>query len=214
MPRPARRKPARGFTLVEFILALGLSSAVMGALYSMVFGAARAWKANRRDAENFQTVRVALQRIEEDLQDAVPFGISPFAGSAQEISFIGKVELRGAGGSASRKALARIRYRWDQDQNGGFFLAREWKAFVPENGPWIVEGEEAFPDSISGVSFAYAYRKGNSFETVWMDSWNLRQIPEGVRVVLSLRGFGPGPENSSSFTKIIDILQGSLGQGI
>lgn len=200
--------------MVEFILALGLSAAVMGVLHSIVFGAARTWKANRADAESFQEVRVTLQKIEEDLQNAVPFGPSPFMGDAKEISLIARVELHGAGESSGRKALARIRYLWGKDQHGEVALLRQWKAFVPENGPWVVEGEDVFPSSITDISIAYAYRKESSFETFWLDSWRFRQIPEGVRIALSVSGFGLGPGKRAPFVKTVHILCGSLGQGV
>ncbi len=88
----------RGFTLLEVVLALGLAVVVLG-LVGMGIHVQLAVAAKSRDqVEEAQLARVLLQRVADDLRNAVPFQPPPSSSSSSSSS-------SGTAGQASPAAL-------------------------------------------------------------------------------------------------------------
>jgi len=68
---PNRR--SRGFTLLEVLLALGLSGVVIAAIGTAIYVHMHAFDAGRSDVEEAQLARALLSRIADDIRGAVPY---------------------------------------------------------------------------------------------------------------------------------------------
>jgi len=74
LPRPSR--PARAFTLVEILVAMGILSLVLTAIYSSWTAILRASKTGLDAAAAVQRARMAGRTIEESLGSAMMFGVN------------------------------------------------------------------------------------------------------------------------------------------
>ena len=71
--RPPSNPASRGFTLLEVLLALGLSAIIIGAIAMAVDVHWRALQAGRRDVEEAQLARAILNRMADDIRGAVQY---------------------------------------------------------------------------------------------------------------------------------------------
>ena len=76
-PRKART-PARGFTLVELLVAMAILAMMLTLMFSMLSGSMAAWEGGSKRIEAAQTARVGLNLIANDLRRAI---------SSQQVSY-------------------------------------------------------------------------------------------------------------------------------
>src|SRR5271169_144111 len=94
---------SRGFTLIEMLLALGISAAILGGTYSLLYAGAKGWKRMRQRTELYQTGRIVLERLDNDLQNAVSVTQGqwkdkfPLKGESAALSFTTMIENQGIG---------------------------------------------------------------------------------------------------------------------
>lgn len=86
--RDARRPPA--YTLLEIILALALTTIILGLVAMAIHVHLRVAEVSRGQVEEAQLARALLQRIAGDLRNAIPFSAGPpasggISGSVQEL---------------------------------------------------------------------------------------------------------------------------------
>lgn len=212
--------------MIEVLLALALSAAVLSATYSLLFTGAKAWKRMHERAELAQTGRVVLERIESDLRGAMPLTQGKLQnafvvkGDASSLSFTTLMSIADPNATQApfdRPAVGIVKYVWSAPPAasvaGGASLERDWSLLVPDGAPaYPVNGQDAFPPYLAKLAFSYAYQNapGGYPPVVWQSQWyQADRIPGGVRVDLVLKR--PGASEEVSLSKTIDVMQGKLG---
>lgn len=193
--------------MIELLTALSLSAIILVTLYPMIYSSVKEWKSMRSRSEKVQTVRAAMEAIEADLENAVPFAVKNFQGAENRLSFYTLMALEDSSEEAARRAVARVEYVWEDDGSGKKQLRRSWMAFVPEPHNGLLQGNDTFPSSISDFALSYASYDPARMHTSWKQSWNQKKAPDSVSVALTLEA--SGGDDALSLQQIIRIPRGS-----
>lgn len=213
----------RGFTLLELIVATVIFSIVIAAGYSLLDSARSLTSRAELRAQLFQSARVALQAIEEDLRGAV-MPLAPAAGATPtDLSFIGtnagsenepldRIEFVSVGRHTASPYdinivdvvrgidVARIALWIEKDTTRKIHgLVRERPIELnPPAGP--VHREEDVVEVAQDVVFLnLRYYDSGEWRDVW-DSSQVRKLPPAVEVTVYVRGEWRGEEVIEPFT--------------
>lgn len=210
---------ARGFTLLELIVATSIFAVVIGAAYSLFEAGRNLTSQSEARAELFQTGRAALHAIEDDLKGAV------MPGTAFDTGFIGtdggtpekpldKVDLVAvnchsmipslksddADLAGDKIDLSRIAYWIEPDlTRPAHGLVRYRQTIltpVTTPTPKDEDIEEIAPEV---VYLGLRYYDGSQ----WLDSWDSTQtntVPKAVEVSVFVRGEWRGQETIEKFS--------------
>jgi general secretion pathway protein J len=196
---------ARGFTLLELIVAMMIFSIVIVAAYGL-FNAGRGLSA-RAEARAllFQTGRAALQAIEEDLRGAVLSG-SVFdtgligvnrdgeSGPLDKIEFVA-VNSFTAGENREKKIdLSKVTW-WIEESHG---LVRERLKLLTSTRASRDDEEEVEEVSREVVFLDFRYYDGQ-----WKESWDstrLRRLPKAIEVTVHVQGLWRDEQVIEKFT--------------
>lgn len=195
-----------GFTFIELMLASSIFIVIAVAVYSTFGMGISAWKKSQNAQNLFQDIRLSLDKMAQDLENAVLYsqeaGFSNFTGEKNKISFysLGEVfsslppysELRKITYSLNAAALQRLEQAYPE------CLQEEEQQL-----------SEEIANQISNLNFSYCY---NDKETQppykWKDTWNsLQAIPQAVKIELEL-----DIDEAVAFTKYVFIPTGEKGE--
>lgn len=189
------RHAARGFTLIELVLVIGL----FGLMSVMAYGGLRSVLTARESVEasleNLSKVQRAYWRLREDLQQLSPRPAKNQFGQAEAAlatELDGLMQFSRAGRRnplfAPRPGIERVEYRLEEDR----FLRRSWRAVdrAPNAEPW----EATLMEDVRELSWRFLDDAGS-----WHDSWppqsnagtpNLEMLPRAVEMTLDSRDLG------------------------
>lgn len=178
-PAPA----AAGFTLLELVVALGLTSLLTVVAYSSLNISLKAVGRGQLAAERLQELRVGQNILERSLSSAVLGSLADrtyFIGDPRQMRFftLEPLEAYSLGGVYHWRVLL------GQDEAGNGVLAVE----QTKNVNWYrdPEGVEVRQIIINGVAAAhFAYGTGGEEYENW-DAKKVRNLPEWVKVYLTL----------------------------
>lgn len=182
-------KAARGFTLVEILVAVALLGLVAVLAYRGVAALVDGEVRLADEARRWRTLDAALARIEADLRQAQPRAVR--AGGRTEPAWIAAVEANGSSALAFSRAGAefdagpgvagqRIGYR----VRDGVLQVLFWPGLDRENGGEA--GAQAWP-LVEGVAALRIEHLGE--RDAWTTAWPRpggAALPRGVRVQLAL----------------------------
>lgn len=187
MPVHGLRGAARGFTLLELMLALSLTALLLTLLSAGVYGVVRDWDNNQEGLDATLDQTVAMLQIERALQGAVAHSYQDpdtlgrfifFRGESDRLSWVSTVSpQRGAGLTA---------WRLESGPRDGVRL-RLAPAFSDDPGQRLQAARERslLPGYTAG--FRYLFEQGDG-ERVWRDTWDGEQrqaLPLAVHVLLT-----------------------------
>lgn len=181
----------RGFTLLELILALTIvGTVVLVALGAFRIGQ-RAWEKGDAVAENNQRLRIAAERVRQQLAAATVYvlpgendSVIGFEGRAGEIRFVSRLALV----PGHEQGLVFVHYRLLQTADQGGVLAfYEQPVMTLEGMPEEEPGSEAFKPLIVGLSEAAWQYRGDEASTggAWQETWEAAEqlrLPAAVRL--------------------------------
>lgn len=201
--RPKRATDAnRGFTLLELILAI----TIMGTIILIALGALRmgqrSWEKGDAVAENNQRLRIAAERIRQQLSEATVYigpgedaAVIGFAGQADEIRFASRLSLI----PGREQGIVFVHYRvFDTPDQGRVLGFYERPVVMLDRMPDIAPGPEAYHRLIVGLGDAsWAYRGtgeaiGGGWQRIW-DAGEQLALPDAVRF-----SFQPGADSPLS----------------
>lgn len=186
MTNPANRS---GFTLIEVLAGLVVSTLAILALTFAVGIATRAWSKGDVDTELTEKVGRAASRFNDDVASLMPWryaaGKDPqivFAGDRREVVFAAMAQT----GAYGTPRLRLVSYRF-VTTGAGFVVQRRVAPMPPDPGrPETAEWGDAVA-VISGVdspALAYAEKPGE-----WVDLWTPgAALPTAVRLTFLMRG--------------------------
>jgi general secretion pathway protein J len=179
---------ARGFTLIEVLVALSLMALVAvlawRATASLVDGESRL----AGEAQRWRALDAAFARLEGDMRQALPRGVRNASG-AMEPAWIGAVEAQGASAIVFTRAGAEFAVEPGAAGHRIGYRLRD-AALEVVYWPALDRAREAEPagyalvDGIAGLRIAQLGARGQ-----WSDTWPLAgddDVPRAVRVRLSL----------------------------
>jgi prepilin-type N-terminal cleavage/methylation domain-containing protein len=200
MMKHEQMNSARGFTLIEVLLAVAVFAIVLGAINSVFFGALRLRNKTTETLEAAVPLEQALNTIQRDLEGMMLPG-GRFAGTfstsvegmSNNVAFIGErltPDIFTTSGSVSDSA------RWADAQKVAYFLAlptNSARATVSEGKDLVrqvtanllpVNVEEPEVQWLmSGVQdMALQYYDG----LVWSETWTYTNLPTAIKVQLTL----------------------------
>lgn len=190
---PSRRRPHRGFTLVEVVIALSLLSLIMLGLVSALAGfgtaASRLDQHAGRAGDAWQVatlLRATLTQGVGQLRQKLPDGSSVvfFQGAPQEIAWLGNMPARyGAGGLQ--------RFRLSAADTPPRLLLQ----FQPYDGTdTAIDGNAAasqvLAEALEDFHVAYQARPGTPGDAArWADRWAVADdLPQRVRIDIAAAG--------------------------
>jgi general secretion pathway protein J len=209
MSRPARRRTNEsGFTLIEALVALALMGLVLSALANLTAQWLPNWNRGLDRIQRSEQIGVALQRIADDLADALYVSASGearpfFVGSEQSVTF-----MRTALGPNAGLGLDVVHLGETTDR-AGLATVRSRTAFHPLPPGASSSGQLHFGEPVVllrapyRLSFAYA---GEDHE--WQSSWrDPDRLPAKIRLTVRDASIG------SAISTITSIHVQSSPQG-
>ncbi|MFO0619022.1 MAG: type II secretion system protein GspJ [Polyangiaceae bacterium] len=226
--RIARRARARGLTLIEVIVALGIMALVSVVLYGAFDGMARTRTSLEKLGDRYQQGRSAISRISRELQSAFISLHEPLDASlttrktlfvgrsdrpADRVDFTSFSHLR-VNAETHESDQNELSYFGSPNPNGGVDLVRRESKYIdadPQHGGVVqvlAEDVQLFKlEYLDGVSGQW----NTSWDTTQLDLASLR-LPAQIRVELVLnRANGPA---IPFVTKVSIPMQAPLSFGV
>jgi general secretion pathway protein J len=177
-----------GFTLLELVIALTLTSALVLVIYSSLSITLKGMKRGQATSELFQEIRVGQTILERSLSSAVRGSVGArlyFLGTSQEMRFFTLVPLE----AHSVGGIYHWRLLVGKDDIGQRVLAVEQTRNVNwRRDPDGVEVRQIVLRHITAVQFSYG--RGETETNTW-DAEKEGKLPSWVKIRLSLGGQQP-----------------------
>lgn len=202
-----RRLRIQGFTFIELMIAVSIFAVVSVAIYATFNSGLSAWKKAEQSQNICQDVRLALEKMALDLENAVIYSPDPefsnFEGKNNKISFYSLKEVFQT--IPSHLELRKITYALDESTQT---LQRWEENFAQSAQETTVQEPEDFATQIKTLAFSYCYEdEGSDPLYQWKDEWDaVKEIPQGVKIELEV-----GAEKLT-FTKYVFIPTGKKGK--
>lgn len=189
MDRVANSGAARGYSLVELLVALAVLALLMTTIYD-----------GFRYANGIQSRTIALSQNHHDVAHAQDFlrdliasttgGVRPLSGETDALRFIAPLRRHGL-----PDGLYEVTLRLQESPTGGR-LVIDWKKLTvaksEAGGRAAGAGTVTVVDDVSDLSIAYF---GDGANAIWLSRWSSKESsPRLVRIALSLSGGYPWPD--------------------
>ena len=188
-------RTARGFTLIEVMVAITVLGVFAVVLSSGLRTSLRAWSRGNAELESIRSSEATLSLLRRQIEGALPVIYSQagdrrprlrFAGNARSLRLVSRSSFRDGPEGAPRW----IEYSWETGSGSGALTVRESAVDPGEMTPgsdtlWkgtVFQGEN--------LRFDYLPRRNSEQRTEWISSWdesNL-QMPAAVRVTFTKSG--------------------------
>jgi general secretion pathway protein J len=188
MAQTGKSAASAGFTLLELMIALGLTSLLSLVAYTGLSLSLKAMRHGQAAAEQVQELRVAHTILARSLSSAASGSLEKrtyFIGTATEMRFFTPVplEAHNMGGIYHWRVLA------GRDESDQLVLAVE----QTKNVNWFrdpegVEVRQIIMENLTSLRFTYG-QGAEEFET-W-DAVKARELPHWIRVYLTQKGQAP-----------------------
>lgn len=200
------RRPHGGFTLIELLLSLSIFSIMAIAVYSAFAGGVGVWRRAQAFSATYQTARLVLEEVAQDLRNAVVISGSEFIGEPQRLSFLTVRHGRSAAVLATR-GIRRVTYEIRKNETEPLYaLFRLEESYVEGLQDGHREPDD-LASPIMGFDIQYASEvEGTEAPWDWQAVWEEEgTLPIGVQITLTI----PGRQGKElHFTKTIFIPQG------
>ena len=201
-----------GFTLLEVLLAIGITAIVLVSSYSTLHSGWITYNRLDTQTQSCHNLRSGLNNLSKDLRNAFIFNASPedrkitFKGSQSEMSFATLIKLtsKNEGKESDYVSPAKVLYKFENNQL--------LKAVI--KGPDMLKtnpsaGYEVFLDNITALKFSYAAEKSNQLE--WQDTFPEKDtLPCAIKITLTQKPKGTTPV---SLTQRIKLFQATKKDG-
>ncbi len=191
-----------GFTLIELLVSLSIFSIISLAVYSSFAGGVTAWRKAQEFSSTYQTARLLLDDMAQELKNAVMISGTEFVGAPQRLSFLTVRQSPYTTGRPTNHQITRVTYEVRSDPAAsGYALFRLEASSDIENPQGDQGGREPIVVSISKLDFQYAYKNSKGEIMPWKEVWEVSDaIPLGVKITLMV--------GETRFTKVVFIPHG------
>ena len=205
-----RRASNRAFTLVEILVAIGIFSMVLAAIYSTWTAILRASKVGLEAAAAVQRARIAGRTIEETLGSVQSFALNQayYAfvaenGSEATLSFVSRLSPSfPRSGKFAGLDVRRVTFSLEPSPDGG-------RRLVLRQTPLLMEmdkDEKNYPLVLARNVKEFKTEFWDTRQLDWIDEWKLtNQIPVMVKVTLKLADNAYASEVRQQVTRIVSL---------
>jgi len=201
----------KSFTLIELLIAVTITAVIILSVYSAFSTGILAYKKIDSAFDNFQEVRIILNRLETDLKNSFAYSkeSSFFKGSASTLDFFNVSQIYDKDKQYSD--VCRIKYELD----GSSLKRTAYSGLTALTEDENVKPQD-FSSSIKNINFEYAYiSEGEKKDILWQNVWpqkdeQAKQLPLAVRVKLLLINTEAKQQKLLEFTKIIALAQANI----
>ncbi len=190
LDRGSKGKEARaaGFTLLELMVALLLTSFLALIVYTAISLSLRGVRRSQAVAERMQELRVGQNLLQRSLSSAAPDTLETknyFVGASQEMRFFTLLPLE----AYNLGGVYHWRVLLGRDEAGqGVLAVEETRNVNWRRDPEGVELRQIIMHQVTDVRFVYG--RGREESTSW-DGKTMTRLPEWVRVEITMKGLGP-----------------------
>lgn len=190
-----------GFSLVEVLISLLISSLVLLAVTTLLGTGITAYHRLDQNSESLHQTRIFFRLLETQLRNTLPYAPAPFKGEKQAMQFISGTD--DSAGTEEISLPRKINYVF---KNGALYVEKS-AAHRAGGG----KDTRKLLDRLKEFSIAYAYYDASREETVWLSEWPENQgIPRGIKVTLLFRARDRS-QTESAYTKHYYLPQGNWG---
>jgi general secretion pathway protein J len=188
-----------GFTLLEVLVSMAIFSVVALAIYSAFAGGVSAWRRAQEFSSTYQTARLVLDDMAQELKSAVTISGTDFVGESRSLSFLTVLQYPLGPGRPADPRITRVTYEAQRDRATATYALSRLEASEVEGAP---RGEtELVVNPISSVEFQYTSKDDQGRIVPWRDTWRVSDaVPLGVKITLVVEG--------TRFTKLVFIPHG------
>lgn len=196
-----RRREQDGFTLIELLVSLSIFAIISVAVYSVFAGGIGAWRRAQEFSSIYQTARLLLDDMAQELRNAVTISGTDFVGEPQSLSFLTLRRSPSAPGRPAKHEITRVTYEARRSQaSSGYSLFRLDAPYTKDSHDDRGEAE-LMVDSLSRLEFQYTYKNSKGEILPWKEVWEVNDaLPLGVKITLVV--------GDTRFTKMVFIPHG------
>src|SRR3989442_5060931 len=194
-----RGRGQQGFTLIELLVSLAIFSVIAVAVYSAFASGVGAWRSAQEFSSTYQTARLVLDDMAQELTNALTLTGSDFVGEGQRLSFLTVRRLPDGNGRPADPRITRVTYEVRRDRASATYSLVRVEA-SPVAGSQEEE-TELIVSPISKWELLYTHRDDNGQIAPWKDAWRVSDaVPLGVKITLVV--------GETRFTKLVFIPHG------
>lgn len=191
-----KKRKARGFTMIEVLIAIGIFGMVMIAIYASWSSILRGSQIGLTAAAEVQRTRVSIRALDEALSAAVMYADNPkyysfFADTAGDfayLSFVARLpESFPGSGLFAGQSMRRVTFQVDKERN-----------LVLSQSTLLDISKEPYTIKLAPNTRVFAMEFYNPRKNEWLPEWiSTNQLPVLVRVALD---FGDAKQGNQSVT--------------
>jgi len=190
-----------GFTLIELLVSLSIFSIISLAVYSSFAGGVTAWRKAQEFSSTYQTARLLLDDMAQELKNAVMISGTEFVGAPQRLSFLTLRQSPYTTGRPANHQITRVTYEVRSDPAASGYALFRLEASDIKNSQEDRREPEPIVGSISRLDFQYTYKNSKGEIMPWKEVWEVSDaIPLGVKITLMV--------GETRFTKVVFIPHG------
>lgn len=176
---------SKGFTLIEIIIAMGLSSLLLLVLYSVYFSINRTVEAAGEGQDVRETERVLIELLKRDLRGTVLEARYPFVSRISDVAGVRNSNLQFASTSmlgTNRFGVSKVGYNLVKTDKGEPVLLRQ-----ESDDPWedLARSSSGYEISRIVTSFRLSFYSGAEWVEEW-DSKASKSLPSQIRIALTI----------------------------
>lgn len=194
MNRPARllKKQARGFTLVEILIAMTLFSFILVLIFSTLYSTSRIWQTTDRQIDTNDEQRLEISFIRKQISQAIPLSLIDgkenkilFKGETDAIHFTSSLPAHRGGGGLYFLSLLLSGNNAHQDLTLRYQPARPDRDLFNNPDNEEIKTMSLITD-IEDVEFFYYGSEDKDDESRWYSQWDIKdRLPKLVKVQIT-----------------------------
>ncbi len=194
-----RGRGQQGFTLIELLVSLAIFSVIALAVYSAFASGVGAWRSAQEFSSTYQTARLVLDDMAQELTNALTLTGSDFVGEGQRLSFLTVRRLPDGNGRPADPRITRVTYEVRRDRASATYSLVRVEATHADGSP--ADETELVVSPISRLEFRYTHKDDRGQIVPWKDAWQVSDaLPLGVKIILVV--------GETRFTKLVFIPHG------
>ncbi|MFQ5681579.1 MAG: prepilin-type N-terminal cleavage/methylation domain-containing protein [Candidatus Omnitrophota bacterium] len=176
----------RAFTLIELLVVTAILGVVSLGIFSVFSGGLKVYERAQEDGRVESDARLAMEKMQRDIRNALPFSGIGFQGSADRISFALPLSYLQEG--KTKEKMGKVFYYRD-GQSGSLIRQQHSYPAGDANSSESGDRRDALAD-LASLAFSYYYLDSGDNSYKWASSWGdgdeQGAPPAAVRIEMKL----------------------------